>query len=140
METSMKSLMWHAVGLLAAAFWLYAGTLHFLDPQWFAPIVPPIPGSATFWVYVSGAAELALGIGFLLPRLRNITGLGSAVFLVCVYPANIYMWMYNIELGDGSSLSSSGHVIRLLLQVFGILLSLWVWRLKVVESKRVAGN
>lgn len=131
----MKSLIWHSVGLLAAAFWLYAGTLHFLDPQWFAPIVPPIPGSATFWVYVSGAAELALGIGFLLSRLRNKAGLASAVFLVCVYPANIYMWTYDLELGDGSSLSSSGHVIRLLLQVIGILLSLWVWRYKQVQSE-----
>jgi len=126
----MKNLIWHAVCLLASFFWLYAGYLHFATPEWFAPIVPPIPGSAVFWVYVSGVAELALGIGFLLPVLRNKAGLASAVFLVCVYPANIYMWIYDLELGDGSSLSAEGHVIRLLLQIFGILLSLWVWRQK----------
>jgi hypothetical protein len=40
------------------------------------------------------------------------------------------MWIYDLELGDGSSLSAEGHVIRLLLEIFGILLSLWVWRQK----------
>ena len=66
----------------------------------------------------------------LISGVRHLTGLASAVFLVCVYPANIYMWIYDLELGDGSSLSAEGHVIRLLLQIFGILLSLWVWRQK----------
>ena len=131
----MKSLLWHTVSLLAAAFWLYAGALHFQDPEWFAPIVPPIPGSAIFWVYISGVAELALGVGFLLPRLRKLTGLGSALFLVCVYPANIYMWMYDLELGDGSSLSSTGHVVRLGLQIFAILLSLWISRYRPSIAK-----
>lgn len=121
--------------MLAAAFWLYAGALHFQDPEWFAPIVPPIPGSAIFWVYISGVAELALGVGFLLPRLRKLTGLGSAVFLVCVYPANIYMWMYDLELGDGSSLSTTGHIVRLGLQIFAILLSLWISRYRPSIAK-----
>ena len=121
--------------MLAAAFWLYAGALHFQDPEWFAPIVPPIPGSAIFWVYISGVAELALGVGFLLPRLRKLTGLGSALFLVCVYPANIYMWMYDLELGDGSSLSTTGHIVRLGLQIFAILLSLWISRYRPSIAK-----
>ena len=111
-------------------FWLYAGTLHFTDPGWFEPIVPPIPGSARFWVYLSGAAELALAVGFILPSLKKTTGLASAIFLISVYPANIYMWMYGLELGDGSSLTAGGHIIRFLLQVFGVLLSLWVWRFR----------
>mgnify|MGYP005739624139 FL=1 len=96
----MKHLTWHAVCLTAAFFWLYAGTLHFIDPQWFEPIVPPVPGSARLWVYISGAIELALGVGFIVPSSRKITGLGSAIFLVCVYPANVYMWINDLELGD----------------------------------------
>ena len=131
----MKSLIWHTTCISASLFWLYAGTLHFVDPQWFEPIVPPIPGSATFWVYVSGGVELALGFGFLLPKLRTLAGLGSAIFLVCVYPANLYMWMYDLELGDGSSLTTEGHIIRFLLQVSAVLLSLWVWKYKRSDSR-----
>ena len=52
-------------------------------------------------MYISGAAELVLGDGFILPSLRKVTGLGSAIFLICGYPANIYMWIYDLELGDG---------------------------------------
>ena len=126
----MNALIWHFVCLAAALFWLYAGILHFTDPGWFEPIVPPIPGSARFWVYLSGGAELALAVGFILPSLKKITGLASAIFLICVYPANIYMWICGLELGDGSSLTAGGHIIRFLLQVFGVLLSLWVWRFR----------
>ena len=102
----------------AAAFSALRGTLHFIDPQWFEPIVPPVPGSARLWVYISGAIELALGVGFIVPSSRKITGLGSATFLVCVYPANVYMWIYDLELGDGSSLTTEGHIIRFFMQVF----------------------
>lgn len=131
----MKHLTWHAVCLAAAFFWLYAGTLHFIDPQWFEPIVPPIPGSARLWVYISGAIELALGVGFIVPSSRKVTGLGSATFLVCVYPANVYMWIYNLELGDGSKLTTEGHIIRFFLQVFGVLLSLWVWKFRTQDHQ-----
>jgi uncharacterized membrane protein len=130
----MRNFIWHFLCLAAAIFWLYAGALHFFDPQWFEPIVPPIPGPSRLWVYISGAAELVLGVGFILPSLRKVTGLGSAIFLICVYPANIYMWMYDLELGDGSSLTAEGHFIRLLLQVFGVLLSLWLWRFRKSED------
>ena len=126
----MKYFIWHFLCLAAALFWLYAGILHFIDPGWFEPIVPPIPGSARFWVYTSGGVELALAVGFVLPSFKKITGLGSAIFLVCVYPANIYMWIYDLELGDGSSLTAEGHIIRFFLQVFGVLLSLWVWKFR----------
>ena len=46
------------------------------------------------------------------------------------------MWIYDVELGDGASLSPTGHVIRLFAQIGGILLSLWIaeWKLGTVPS------
>ena len=43
-----------------------------------------------------------------------------------LYPANLYMWIYDIELGDGASLSPTGHIVRFLLQIGGIIISLWI--------------
>jgi len=112
--------------VIAGFFFIYVGVLHFIDTAWFEPIVPPIFGSATFWVLVSGVAEIAIGIGLLAPKTRENAGYASALLLIAVYPANLYMWIYNIELGDGSSLTPIGHVIRLCLQVLGVIISLWI--------------
>ncbi|MFL2493206.1 MAG: hypothetical protein ACJ0HH_00395 [Candidatus Thalassarchaeum sp.] len=116
--------------LAGGLFFTYAGVLHFTDTSWFEPIVPPILGSATFWVLASGVIEIVVGISLILPMTRKIGGYASAALLVALYPANLYMWIYDVELGDGASLSTTGHLIRLLAQIGGILLSLWIaeWR------------
>jgi uncharacterized membrane protein len=108
------------------AFFIYVGIMHFTDTSWFEPIVPPVLGSATFWVLASGVVEVLVGIGLIIPRTREISGYASATLLVLLYPANLYMWVFDVELGDGASLSPTGHVVRLLLQIGGIILSLWI--------------
>ena len=121
---------------LGGAFFIYVGVLHFIDTSWFEPIVPPIFRFPTFWVLISGVAEIAVGIALLTPSTRKTAGYASALLLIAVYPANLYMWVYNVELGDGSSLTPTGHVVRLLLQVAGIMVSLWIagWSFKTQEK------
>ena len=116
-------------GIFAIAgglFFTYAGVLHFTDTSWFEPIVPPILGSATFWVLVSGVVEIAVGLSLIMPKTRKLGGYSSAALLVALYPANLYMWVYDVELGDGASLSPTGHVVRLFAQIAGIIISLWI--------------
>mgnify|MGYP001157004826 CR=1 FL=1 len=132
--------------IIGGAFFFYVGILHFTDTSWFEPIVPPILGSDTFWVLISGVAEIAVGTGLMLAGLEIIVGVGvdirekaglsSALLLVMLYPANLYMWIYDVELGDGASLSPTGHVVRLCLQIGGILLSLWIagWGEKIISK------
>ena len=108
------------------AFFICVGIMHFTDTSWFEPIVPPVLGSATFWVLASGVVEVLVGIGLIIPRTREVSGYASAALLVLLYPANLYMWVFDVELGDGASLSPTGHVIRLMLQIGGIILSLWI--------------
>ena len=122
--------------LCGGSFFFYVGVLHFTDTSWFEPIVPPILGSARFWVLISGVAEIIVGLALIISALeifftsRNYfsrkAGLASALLLVMLYPANLYMWIYDIELGDGASLSPTGHIVRFLLQIGGIMISLWI--------------
>lgn len=107
-------------------FFLYTGALHFTDTDWFEPIVPSILGSPKFWILASGVAEILLGIGLILPQTKEISGYAAAAFLVLIYPANLYMWIYDIELGDGASLSPTGHIVRLFVQIAMIGLGLWI--------------
>ena len=122
--------------LCGGSFFFYVGVLHFTDTSWFEPIVPPILGSARFWVLISGVAEIIVGLALIISALeifftsRNYfsrkAGLASALLLVMLYPANLYMWIYDIELGDGASLSPTGHIVRFLFQIGGIIISLWI--------------
>ena len=122
--------------LCGGSFFFYVGVLHFTDTSWFEPIVPPVFGSARFWVLISGVAEILVGLALIISAFeiffssinyyRRKAGLASALLLVMLYPANLYMWIYDIELGDGASLSPTGHIFRLLLQIGGIMISLWI--------------
>ena len=122
--------------IIGGCFFFYVGVRHFTDTKWFEPIVPPILGSAKFWVVVSGLAEILVGLGLIVSGFEIIfdwgtyyserAGISSAILLVALYPANLYMWIYNIELGGGETLSGTGNIVRLLLQIGGIGISLWI--------------
>ena len=132
--------------IVGGCFLFYVGVLHFTDTKWFEPIVPPIMGYASFWVLISGVAEILVGLGLIISGFeiifdygtyyRERAGVSSALLLVLLYPANLYMWIYDVELGGGESLSPRGHIVRLLFQLGGIAVSLWISGLSIESMKR----
>ena len=87
------------------------GMEHFRDPQKFVEIVPPYFPFALFLVYLTGAMEIAGGLGIIYPETREIAGRLMALFLIAVYPANFYMWINDVPF-NGTRLSTNGHLIR----------------------------
>lgn len=80
-----------SVRWLAAVFFIIAGSMHLLMPAPYLKIMPPwIPWHLAL-VYISGAAEIAGGMGLLIPNLRRAAAWGLVALLVAVFPANIYM-------------------------------------------------
>lgn len=79
---------WVALGIAFVG----AGVNHFVMPRAYERIVPPsMKDSAQGLVAVSGIAEIAGGLGVLLPWTRRPAGLGLIVLLAAVFPANLYM-------------------------------------------------
>jgi uncharacterized membrane protein len=73
-----------------AALLLGAGTTHFVVPRLYDAIVPTeLPGSARFYTYASGIAELTTGALLLVPRTRTRAALAAAALFVAVFPANL---------------------------------------------------
>jgi uncharacterized membrane protein len=72
-------------------FFIGAGFAHFLFPEPYVRIIPPVLPWPRALVYISGAAEVAGGFGVLLPGFRRFSAYGLALLLVAVFPANIYM-------------------------------------------------
>lgn len=77
---------------LLAAFFVGAGANHFLSPRFYEAIVPPpLRGHTRLVVQASGVAEVAGGLGVMLPLTRRLSGAGLVALLAAVFPANLYM-------------------------------------------------
>jgi len=100
-------------------FYITAGVTHFLSPEWFLQIVPPMLPAPLALVYLSGVAEIVVGVGVLVPQTRHYAALATVALLVAVYPANIYMAVGDVM---GSELVQWG---RLPLQGVLVLWALW---------------
>ncbi len=75
------------LGLLFVA----AGALHFFFPGAYERIMPPYLLLHRELVYLSGALEIAGGLGLLDQRTQRIAGIGLVLLLVAVWPANVQM-------------------------------------------------
>jgi len=74
-----------------AALFTGTGLAHFVWPSVFVHIVPPYFSRPRLLVSLSGAAEVAGGIGVLLPALRPYAGWGLILLLCAVFPVHTYM-------------------------------------------------
>ena len=59
--------------------------------------MPPYIPWPLAMVYISGAAEIAGGIGLLVPALRPAARWGLVALLIAVLPANVYMAMNSVQ-------------------------------------------
>jgi len=109
---------------LLAALFVGAGLLHFWYPAPYLRIMPPALPAPLLLVALSGAAEVAGGLGLLLPATRRAAGWGLVALLLAVFPANIYM----LQIHEQLHLPAWVAWARLPLQP---LLLWWVWRVGV---------
>ena len=107
--------------VLLALLFVAAGVWHLVRPGTYLRIMPPALPAPLLLVYVSGVAEIAGGLGLLLPATRRWAGWGLLALLVAVFPANVYMALIHEQL-DISGWVAWG---RLPLQ---LPLLWWVWR------------
>lgn len=79
----------------------YAGVHHFTNPAPFVQIVPPGLPTPHALVAISGAAEIAGGLGLLVPAARRPAAWGLIALFVAVFPANVNMALHPDALGMG---------------------------------------
>ena len=75
-----------------AAMLIGIGVGHCVRPKSFDDIVPAeLPGSARFYTYASGVAEVGVGAMLRAPRTRRAGALAAAALYLAVFPANLNM-------------------------------------------------
>ena len=112
-----------------AAFFVLAGTMHFVRPRAYEAIMPPYVPRHREAVQVSGLAELAGGFAVLHPRTRPLARWWLLALLVAVFPANVHMALHPDEVAKkgvpADRIPTWLLWARLPLQP---LCMLWVWR------------
>jgi uncharacterized membrane protein len=90
LTTSVENAPSQAPAKRVAVMLLSGGIAHFAIPKPYDTIVPAeLPGSARFYTYASGVAELVAGGMLLVPRTRRLGALAAVALLVAVFPANL---------------------------------------------------
>ncbi len=118
---------------LGASF-VIAGVLHFVATELFARIVPPFFPYKIEIVYLSGVFEILGGIALLTLRLRRLSAIFLILLLVAVFPANIYMAIYNVKVGGYMDLP----IYQWIRLPFQFVLIWLVWWSALSEPKAIA--
>ncbi len=108
---------------LCGAFFVGAGVLHFVRPKMYEQIVPPGFGDPRTMVMLSGAAEIAGGLGLAREAGRHLSRWWLVALLIAVFPANVYMAVEPDQTG-GANFPTWLLWARLPLQAWAIG---WVW-------------
>lgn len=109
--------------LLALVF-IVAGVAHFTFLRRdFARIVPPIFPYKDAIVLITGVLEILGGVGLLIPQTTRPAGIALILYLIAIFPANIYGARHRIPIRGYPHPSVAA---RLPFQILLIILLWWV--------------
>lgn len=122
---------------LLAAFFTFAGTMHFVRPREYQAIMPPYVPYHREAVQVSGAGEILGGLAVAAGR-RRFARWWLLALLVAVFPANVFMAQYPAEVAKRGV--PADQIPRWLLWArlpLQPLIMWWVWRATTRRDPRV---
>ena len=115
--------------------YITVGVKHFINPDFFVTIVPPIINWKEEAVLVSGFIEVLLGILLLFNQTRKLAAWGIILLLIAVLPANIYLYLSEIP-REILCISKSQALFRIPFQIPLIIIS--YWHSKEIHSKQLS--
>ncbi len=122
--------------VLIALVMVVIGLSHFFSPDPFVRIVPNFLPWPLALVYISGACEIAGGIGLLPRPTRKLASWGLMALYLAVFPANINMAIHNIQLSEGGQIPVWAMWARLPMQA-GFMALVWWLGSSRVDSKKL---
>ena len=132
--------------LIGGAF-IAVGINHFTDPDFFEAIVPRWFWSPSFANQASGALEIILGAALIPIWTRRYAAWGLLALLVLVYPANIDMFINNVDIQTNALgitervVDADGVRLRNFIRLpFQFLFGWLVWRHTKQRTVKVLGS
>ncbi len=117
MSRTKTILLW-----VMAAFYVFGGFNHLVNPGFYLAIMPPDLPNPEWLNVIAGLAEIVLGVYLLEPRTRVLAAWGIIALLIAVFPANLYAAAENVSAEGGA-----GGALAYLRLPFQALFILWAW-------------
>ena len=129
-KTRMKNIL----RLLLIGFYAFAGTYHFINPEFYWDLIPDYLPYPVFINYVSGVLEIVFAIGVAIQKYRGIAVKGIIALLVLFIPSHVYFIQIGSCVEDGLCVAPWIAWLRLL--IIHPLLILWAWSVAPIPELR----
>lgn len=121
MEINMRKISYYAL----VAFFVFAGLNHFIDPDFYYPLIPdylPFPYAINA---ISGVVEIVLGLLLLFAKYRKYAAYLLIVLMVAFIPSHVYFIMIGSCVDEGLCVPEWIGWVRLI--IIHPLLILWIY-------------
>ena len=119
MSLPKRVLLW-----VMGVFYIVGGINHFANTDFYMPMMPPYLPLHLELVYLSGVAEVVLGVAVLDRSLRTLGAWGIILLLIAIFPANLHIALHNVPLGGRAEGLGIWNWVRLPFQAVFIV---WAW-------------
>ena len=100
---------------------IFAGVMHFINPDFYLAMMPPYLPWHEFLVYFSGIIEVVLGAMVVFGVQLRWAGIAMVLLLFAVFPANLHMALNPQDFPDVSTAALWGRL------PFQVVFLLWVY-------------
>ena len=111
--------------VLLIGFFTFAGINHFIDPEFYYPLIPPYLIYLEAINVLSGALEILFGVGLIFKSTRKYSAYLIIVMLVAFIPSHIYFIQVGGCVPNGLCIPLWVGWVRLLM--IHPLMLFWVW-------------
>lgn len=114
---------------ILAAFYLFAGINHFINPDFYYPLIPDYLASLSVLInVVSGIVETGFGLLLFIPKTRYYASLGIVMMLIAFIPSHVYFVQIGSCIEEGLCVPEWLGWLRLI--VIHPLLIWWAWSVR----------
>lgn len=124
--TNLKGMPWSK--WILSSFFIIAGINHFLNPDFYYPLIPDYLPFHDLINISSGVLEILFGIGLLWKTTRVYAAYLTIAMLVAFIPSHVYFITIGSCIGEGLCVPEWVAWFRLV--VIHPLLIWWVWKCK----------
>ncbi len=123
METYLKFSFWSYASIVL--FYLIAGINHFINPEWYYPLIPDYLGYPKTLNTIAGIAEILGATGLIFKKTKQLASIGLILMLIIFIPSHWYF----IEQGSciEGTLCVAPWIAWVRLIIIHPLLIAWVW-------------
>ena len=117
-----------------AAVMAFAASGHFVQTEPMSQMLPPWVPMRVPIIWATGVLELAIAAALLVPRLARLNGTFLIVYLILIFPSNVYAAVERVPMG-GHAMGPKYLWARAPLQ---LILIVWTWWFAVRRQPTVA--